>query len=280
MASGVLLAALSLAASLVAGETISVESATLEMHQASVEDLSGQRLQVAIDRAIAHPGESVWVAYEVASVEHRGSLCCGRGPCCNAEEPDFRISTHDRSLQTGIAILLRFTDGKVQRIRTVSLDCPVSFAGRRVLWAGQADPGESLDILGEWMESDQRRIAEASTAAVAMHASARAAAMLTSIVRQHPNEDRRQSALFWLGQTDADGAAETVYRAAMGDSSSKVARHAVFVLSQLDEPEGLTYLVRVLEQRERPGLRKEALFWIGQSSEPDALETVSRILNQ
>ncbi len=88
----------------------------------------------------------------------------------------------------------------------------------------------------------------------------------------------RREALFWLGQGTTH--ADLILEAAFDDPDDDVARHAVFVLSQMPEPTSVELLTRVLVQDERREIRKEALFWIGQSDSPDALEIVGRILNQ
>ena len=166
MASSTFLAALSLAATLAAGDVLPVESMTLEVHEATVEDLSAETLAAIIETA-AVSEQPVWVAWEVESVPHRSSLCCGHGAHCNVESPEMHIGDQDRSTQRAISILVRFEDGAPQRVRTVSLDCPVGFGGRQVLLAGQVDADQSLDLLEVWMESEIHRLSESATVALA-----------------------------------------------------------------------------------------------------------------
>ena len=116
MASPALLAALSLAAALAAGETtaLPVESMALEIRNAQVEDLSGDRLIEVVVRARAQVGEPTWVAYEIPGVARRGSVCCGRGRCCDVEEPQVQTGTHDHPSLGAVAVLVRFASGVAQ----------------------------------------------------------------------------------------------------------------------------------------------------------------------
>ena len=55
-----------------------VESMSLEVNDARVEDMSDSGLDDAIAAAEGTPTEPLWVAYAIDGVERNGSLCCGR----------------------------------------------------------------------------------------------------------------------------------------------------------------------------------------------------------
>ncbi len=92
-------------------------------------------------------------------------------------------------------------------------------------------------------------------------------------------EDRRRSAIFWLGQ--AAGAAATAALdsiASDGNGDRDVRKHAVFALSQRTIHDGIPALIRIARSNRDPELRRTALFWLGQSEDPRALDLFEEIL--
>ncbi len=92
-------------------------------------------------------------------------------------------------------------------------------------------------------------------------------------------EDRRRTAIFWLGQAAgvaATSALDSVV--AHDDSNRELRKHAVFALSQRPADEGVPALIRVARTNPDPELRKTALFWLGQSEDPRALDLFEEIL--
>jgi hypothetical protein len=92
-------------------------------------------------------------------------------------------------------------------------------------------------------------------------------------------EDRRRTAIFWLGQAAgaaAVGALDSVV--ASHDTSRELRKQAVFALSQRPVNEGVPALIRIARTHRDPELRKTALFWLGQSEDPRALDLFEEIL--
>lgn len=92
-------------------------------------------------------------------------------------------------------------------------------------------------------------------------------------------EDRRRTAIFWLGQAAgvaATSALDSVV--AHDDTSRELRKQAVFALSQRPPDEGVPALIRVARTNPDPELRKTALFWLGQSEDPRALDLFEEIL--
>ena len=92
-------------------------------------------------------------------------------------------------------------------------------------------------------------------------------------------EDRRRTAIFWLGQAAgvaATSALDSVV--AHDDTSRELRKQAVFALSQRPADEGVPALIRVARTNRDPELRKTALFWLGQSEDPRALDLFEEIL--
>lgn len=92
-------------------------------------------------------------------------------------------------------------------------------------------------------------------------------------------EDRRRTAIFWLGQAAGVAATRALDSVATHDDTSRELRkQAVFALSQRPADEGVPALIRIARTNRDPELRKSALFWLGQSEDPRALDLFEEIL--
>jgi hypothetical protein len=92
-------------------------------------------------------------------------------------------------------------------------------------------------------------------------------------------EERRRSAVFWLGQAAGaavDGALDSI--ASDPGTDREVRKQAVFALSQRRSEEAVPALIRIARSNEDPELRKTALFWLGQSNDPRAIDLFEEIL--
>jgi hypothetical protein len=92
-------------------------------------------------------------------------------------------------------------------------------------------------------------------------------------------EERRRTAIFWLGQ-EAGAAATAALDSVVvhDDTSRELRKQAVFALSQRPSDEGVPALIRVARTSRDPELRRTALFWLGQSEDPRALDLFEEIL--
>jgi HEAT repeats len=92
-------------------------------------------------------------------------------------------------------------------------------------------------------------------------------------------EDRRRTAIFWLGQ-EAGAAATSALDSVVthDDTSRELRKQAVFALSQRPADEGVPALIRIARTNRDPELRRTALFWLGQSEDPRALDLFEEIL--
>jgi hypothetical protein len=92
-------------------------------------------------------------------------------------------------------------------------------------------------------------------------------------------EERRRTAIFWLGQAAGAVVARALDSIAADDQGDRELRkHAVFALSQRSAEEGVPALIRIARTNPDPELRKTALFWLAQSDDPRALDLFEEIL--
>lgn len=109
---------------------------------------------------------------------------------------------------------------------------------------------------------------------------------LLSIVKDTDTRSRatRRDALFWLSRY-ASGAVQGHRNQPfdMEDDDRRsddedVKLHAVFVLSQLRNGEGVPALLELARTNKDPRVRSQALFWLGQSGDPRAIELFESVL--
>jgi HEAT repeat protein len=93
------------------------------------------------------------------------------------------------------------------------------------------------------------------------------------------SEERRRTAVFWLGQAAGAAAGQALDSIAGDEQGDRgVRKQAVFALSQRSADEGVPALIRIARSNRDPELRKTALFWLGQSDDPRALDLFEEIL--
>jgi HEAT repeats len=96
---------------------------------------------------------------------------------------------------------------------------------------------------------------------------------------EHLPQERRQSAVFWLGQAAGESVAGALDSIALDESGSRdIRKHAVFALSQRSTEEAVPALIRIARTNRDPELRRTALFWLGQSEDPRALDLFEELL--
>ena len=245
-----------------------VDAASVELNDATIEDMSTEGLSAALASARSTQGEPVWVAYEVAGVPRQGSLCCGRRDCCDVERSHdgVRIGPTD---ETGpIAVLLRFRDGQLSRIRTVSEGCAVGFAGRRVLWAGEIQTGTSLNLLDRWVSDSSRRIADGAVIAIAYHDDSGATNRLEALALA--DGDQSEEAIFWLGTARREEGLASLRRILKQGVDIERSEAVIFGLAQSPIEAAREDLAQLARNDKRSEIRSEALFWLGQTDSADA----------
>ena len=79
--------------------------------------------------------------------------------------------------------------------------------------------------------------------------------------------ETRKTALFWAGQRELTPTKDlaAVYRSA---TESSLKEHAIFVLSQRNDEDALTELMRIAQSDSDKRMRSRAMFWLGQKDDP------------
>lgn len=247
------------------------------------------------DLAAASGDAVVWVGYAVAAAPGTGDNCCWsdarggrygcrleppRGAAAAASAPEASTARPVALEPDGrVAVLVRLEDGQPERVRVVSMSCPLDAGGRTVHWLTGVVPADSVALLaGVASGQGARRLVDGALTAVALHADAAAVAWLLAAARDGATPHLRGQALFWLSQRAGRAAVGAITEAIDKDPDTDVKRRAVFALSQLPADEGLPRLIEIARAHSNPAVRKQAFFWLGQSRDPRALAFFREIL--
>ena len=234
---------------------------------------------------LAASGETGWVGYAVAVIPGDHHMCCfdnagetrKNGACCGGcrlEKGGAETFSMGRmegcpSLADEFFVLARVSGGKVERIRSYSVDCSLDLGGQTLYWLGEAKGAESVAWLSGFASRytrDSDHAPEGALSAIAYHQDASADAALQRFIA--PNQDRklREQAAFWLGSARGQLGFEILRDAIRNDDDAKFREQATFALSQSEVPAAQQELIRMARQDPDAGVRGQALFWLAQEA--------------
>lgn len=177
-----------------------------------------------------------------------------------------------------VRVRLTMRDGQVEQLESV-VGAATPLDGRDL---GPVSPGDAARwLLALAARGEGRAAARAITPAVLAEGVVVWPTLL-DIARDSSGQRRgaRTEAAFWLSRFA--GAAIGGHPATLAeddaDDRDDVKLHAVFVLSQLRNHEGIAPLLDVARSNANLAVRQRALFWLGQSGDPRALSLFESLL--
>lgn len=226
-----------------------------------------------------------WAVYHVPVLQGRPAPCChgygsGRnsGMCDLDRDRGFSISSKDPVSKAGdeLAVYLHFDGGRVDNVRALGAGCPVKQADTVPVLDG-VTPATSIAFLRE-LAGDSGDAAEQALGAIAYHAEPSATAALIALSdAAHPRE-RRENALFWLGETRGKDGAAAIERVLRDDADTELRRHAVFALSRSDAIDVHAALLRIAREDGDDEVRAQALFWMAQHGDKRAATDIRAVV--
>lgn len=209
-----------LTATLVSIAALSAAAATQQQIQNGKVD---RRQGTGIERelAAASAAEPVWIAWRVPMTDGRRDMCSwysddwssirgfvaepGQSP---TGRPQITPPTGPVPLEagTGLVTLIRAVEGRVERLRTLSDDCPIDAGGRSIVWLDGVSAADSLKFLDsltrpsapailDRVTGDARRsIGTSAISAIALHQDAGADAILMRITTNDADSSFRRHA--------------------------------------------------------------------------------------
>ena len=177
-----------------------------------------------------------------------------------------------------VRVRLTMRDGRVDQLESV-VGATTPPDGRDL---GSVSPGDAARwLLALATRGEGRAAARAITPAVLADGVVVWPTLL-DIARDSSGQRRgtRTEAAFWLSRFAgaAIGGHPATLAQDVSDDRDDVKLHAVFVLSQLRNHEGIAPLLDVARSNANLAVRQRALFWLGQSGDPRALSLFESLL--
>jgi hypothetical protein len=267
---------------------VPVHSTRLERRDAS------RGLQAAVD-AVLHAGQGlVWVAWRVPAVSRpgdRNDWNDGEGRCVLDDDGDFRGNYGMGGSLEDMVVLVRGTQGAVDRLTFSDARCTVEAGSRAVYWLDAVVPVESVRLIAgivtnrshggdtDREHGDRHRDpAQRGIAAIALHRDAAADLALGEFVQPSNPKWLRRDAAFWLGAARGEAGAAVVTKLARSDGDDSFREHLTFVLTLTGE-RGIPTLIDLARHDASSGVRGQALFWLAQKAGQRAVATLGQAVS-
>ena len=272
--------------------------ALLSLQQPQITNGSIVNAGTGIERAVAAAAagrEPSWVAWKVPAVNGRSQSCCWYSDNgsnwygCGIEPREAgapRVSPAQPAgpvpLEGGtmLVILARVADGRLERVRAFSDDCPLDAGGRTVRLVDNVTPDESVRWLAAQAAADvdadgRSSMQNSIVSAIAGTAGPAADAALDRFAAaSQPSKVRRQ-AIFWIGQSRGDAGFRKLRAMLDREDDTRVRRSIIQAMSRSKSAEATPALIAIAKNDPDAAARGEALFWLAQTAGRDVAGEIS-----
>lgn len=248
--------------------------------------VSGNSLRSRFDAAVSEgrrgPADAFWVAYQfplrpgVRLNTRDGNVNIDRGRYADGIE---WIDSTGNALRAGLFLLMRKSDGGVEKSRILNLNEDFRVHDRKVYWIGEPNAQDSLALIGALVAAASQKSSTLLMTA-GLHPAPYAAEGLLWIARASASIQVKKDAVFWLGQEVSRQAGEELEKMARDDPEVEVQKQAVFALSQRNSDEAVSSLMRIAREHPSAAVRKQAIFWLGQKRDPKVLDLFEQMLKK
>lgn len=274
------------------------------------------KIEVAVKQARAANAQSkFWTAWAFdvrpgVAVDYEWRSKDGKVRASDGFNMSFDRKVETRNL--GIFLLHEPGVSGVARVEVYNLDRQRNFDGIPVFWLGRASNDESLNLLREFVESQQnKKVGDHSVVAIALHNDSRIGGMLKQFVRNLPGKEVRNSAVFWLGQVGGEtpflsdlvvaeqenvevrkqaafaigvskdnGVLGTLQSLFQSVADREVRKQLVFAVSvNENQEEGIGILINMASNERDIEVKKQAIFWLGQKAGERSLKVLGDTVN-
>ncbi len=241
-------------------------------------------------RSFARDQGPAWLAWRVPAVSRpgdRNDWSDGEGRCVLDDDGDFRGEHGIRGNLEDLIVLVRGTQGAIDRLTFSDARCTVDAGSRTIYWLDGVVPAESVRLMAGIVtrranaEADRehgdrhRDPAQRGIAAIALHRDAAADTALAQFVQPSSPKWLRRDAAFWLGAARGESGAAVVTKLARSDADDSFREHLTFVLTLTGES-GIPTLIDLAKHDASSGVRGQALFWLAQKAGQRAVATLSQ----
>ncbi len=250
------------------------------------------RTATTVDREVSSfsaSADPVWIGWRVPIVDGENGGCS----TWNSDNEWYRGYTLDfgptgsmggtsrpqTTPQTGAAqieassnlvVLARVIDGRVDRIRQFSADCPIDAGGRSLYWLNGITPPESLKWLDSFIAMDKgdrlslsarSSLATSALSAIAMHRDAAADTILDRIAMNERDTTLRQQAERALGRYRGTHGFSSLRALLAQERTTNRKRSLITALGQTREP-GTVEALRSMLKDADADVRSEAVYYL------------------
>jgi hypothetical protein len=203
--------------------------------------VDGGSLKARFDNAVVQgrqgEGDTFWVAYETPARANRRI----------ASVDGIDVSQTNTLERMGMFVLVRKSDGAIDKLRIVNLTQDLRVHDRKVYWLGEPSGEDN-------------------------------AVFLLNIARTSTSTQVKKDAIFWLGQEISRRAGIELERLASDDPEVEVQKQVVFALSLRNNDESIPSLMRIAKEHPNLAVRQQAIFWLGRKRDPRVLDFFDQIL--
>jgi hypothetical protein len=212
------------------------------------------------------------------------------GAATATPRPQFASPTGPVPIEagTGLVVLLRLGEGRVERLRTLGDDCPIDAGGRTVYWLDGASPADSLRLLERLLGTDalerlstnaRNNLATSALSAIALHRDPVADSILDRLLTTAGEPDRREQAMTLVGRLRGAHGFTVLRKLLDGERASDMRVHLVNALGQTREP-GTVDALRPLLRDADSRIRAAAVYHFAIRGGPAVLAEVTRVINE
>ena len=180
-----------------------------------------------------------------------------------------------------VAVLVRFEKSikNIERVSLSNLHQTYPLKRLPVVLLGPAESSQSIELLKSlYDKTEATKRKEDIIAAIALHQKPELVLpFLKQVVTNQQDSSLRESAVFWLGQTDEPEALKFLVNLINNPGSTELRKKAVFSISQMNIPEASQALMKFAQQAGNSETRLEAIFWISQQGYPEAPKVLEKI---
>jgi hypothetical protein len=234
-----------------------------------------------------------WAGYAVPMVTGEHSMCC-HGDCCGVCSLEEKKGTGAPAAAPAkvrlegprsLHVMIRFEQGRIDRIRMFSEECELDAGGLAVYWFADVRPPDSVAFLASFASGrsdnagDGRKLADAAVAAIAFHRDPSADRAMEGFVGPGSPDALRERASFWLGNARGRRGYEVLRGMLRSDPSPRVREKVIFALTQSKEPEAVPAIIEAARTDASGHVRGQALFWLAQKAGRQAIEAIGQSID-
>jgi hypothetical protein len=237
--------------------------------------------------------DPVWVAWRVPMIDGDRDLCSWysddnyavRGFFAEPRtmgSPQQKITPPTGAVPieagTALVVLLRLSEGKVERMRKLTADCPIDAGGRTIYWLNGIAPSESIKYLETLTLDHPESGLENMLSAIALHRDPAADATLDRIATSDTSTSRRRQAISLLGSYRGAHGFATLRQLLERETSSELRRALVSSIGRTSQPETVNVLRTLLHDPDAK-VRADAVYYFAQRGRAAVVSDVLKVID-